>query len=158
MGDILYLTLAFYGLVSIAQNYTLIFDTIRIIGALYLLYLGYKIFTSKQSTNIADAKQSYKGFISSVLQGFLISSSNPKVILFYLAFLPTFVDLNTVQTSDIIVMICLTFIALMMGLLLISFSAHKARKIFKSEKATSILNKIAGSIMGIAGIYLLANY
>ena len=49
------------------------------------------------------------------LQGFVISASNPKVILFYIAFLPTFIDLTALTGTDIALATVLTLVALMAG-------------------------------------------
>ncbi|NQY52874.1 MAG: LysE family translocator [Campylobacteraceae bacterium] len=155
ISDIVYLILAFYGLVSLAQNYAQIFDFIRIMGGIYLVYLGYKIFFSKSDDNIENEKKSYKSFIKNFLKGFFISASNPKVIIFYIAFLPTFVDINNLSRNDMIISSFITFFALMSGLLLISFWANKAKKALKSQKSIKILNRSAGSIMAGAGFYLL---
>ncbi|NQY20679.1 MAG: LysE family translocator [Campylobacteraceae bacterium] len=155
ISDIVYLILAFYGLVSIAQNYAQAFDIIRVLGGIYLIYLGYRIFFTKAEDNIKNKKESYKSFIRSFLKGFFISASNPKVIIFYIAFLPTFVDINNLSKNDMIISSFITFFALMLGLLLISFWANKAKKALKTPKSIKILNRSAGSIMAGAGFYLL---
>ena len=75
VSDIVYLILAFYGLVALTQNYNEIFEFIRIIGGIYLIYLGYKIWTSKIDLNAKDEKINKKSYINNFLKGFLISAS-----------------------------------------------------------------------------------
>ena len=91
-----------------------------------------------------------------MLVTFLISASNPKVIIFYIAFLPTFVDLSVLGVSDLIVISIITLFALMNGLLFISYSAYRARKVLTTKKSVIILNRTAGSIMGLVGAYLIS--
>ena len=90
-------------------------------------------------------------------QGFMISASNPKVILFYIAFLPTFMDVTALSSGDIAIACLLTLIALMAGLMLIAVTASKARAYFKSERSVKRLNRGAGSIMMGAGAFLITS-
>ncbi len=155
ISDICYLILACMGLATIAEHWGEVFTVIRWVGAGYLLYLGYKLFTSPVSdTDNPPARSNRSG---DFLQGFLISASNPKVILFYIAFLPTFMDLQSLQVSDIALASVLTLLALMAGLMLIAHSAHWASARLKSRRAQQNLNRSAGSIMMGAGVYLIAS-
>lgn len=106
----------------------------------------------------APEKNSRSGAISGFVQGFLISASNPKVILFYIAFLPTFMDLEALNGGDIILASVLTLIALMIGLMMIAIFAAKSRRFFQSEKGVKRLNRSAGSIMVAAGAYLASRH
>jgi len=154
ISDILYLVAACLGLAAIATHWGEIFTIVRIIGAIYLLYLGWKMWTTPIDFNTTqpDALQPKKAL--SFLQGFLISASNPKVILFYIAFLPTFMDLSALNSQDILLASTLTLMGLMMGLMLIASTASKARDWFKSQTAMKRLNQTAGSLMIGAGIFL----
>ena len=91
ISDILYLIAACLGLAAIATHWSELFTAIRILGALYLVYLGWKMWNAPLELEQAEAKVGASAGILSFTQGFLISSSNPKVILFYIAFLPTFI-------------------------------------------------------------------
>ncbi|MBA4502216.1 LysE family translocator [Marinobacterium marinum] len=154
-SDILYLIAACLGLAAIATHWSELFTAIRIIGAAYLFYLGYKMWTAPVSAEaMSDSKISRSGMATSFLQGFLISASNPKVILFYIAFLPTFMDLSILTASDIVLASVLTLVALMIGIMSIAAFAAKARGLFRSERAMKRLNRSAGSIMAGAGAYL----
>lgn len=155
LSDIVYLIMACYGLAAIAAKWDLLFSVIRYCGAAYLLYLGWKMWTTPVSQDLsgADKKMAKQG-IASFFQGFLISASNPKVILFYVAFLPSFMDVTALHGTDIVLAAALAFSALMLGLTLIAVSASQARRYMKSEKAMKGLNRSAGSIMALAGVYL----
>ncbi|MEH6456149.1 MAG: LysE family translocator [Cocleimonas sp.] len=156
ISDIVYLILATFGLAAIAENYSGLFLAIRFIGAAYLIYLGYKMWTAEVTTDFkkSDEQSKSRSWISGFVQGFLISASNPKVILFYIAFLPTFIDLTVLTGSDIFLISVLTFFALMIGLMLVSFGASSVRQYLKSKKAIQSLNRTAGSIMIGAGLFL----
>lgn len=153
ISDILYLIAACIGLAALATHWGEVFTVVRIVGAIYLIYLGWKMWNAPLDMKATEQEPAKQGVLS-FLQGFLISVSNPKVILFYIAFLPTFMDLSAMAKMDIALAAFLTLIALMLGLMAIAIFAEKARKFFKSELAVKRLNKSAGSIMIVAAAYL----
>jgi len=154
VSDVIYLVLASFGLAVIANNYAGVFTLIRIGGAVYLVYLGWKMWRDR--SHLQEGGQTVKraGTWSLLLQGFVISASNPKVILFYIAFLPTFMDLTVLQPVDIALASVLCLSALMIGLMAIAYGAAWARSYFRSTRAMTGLNRLAGSIMMTAGVYL----
>ncbi len=155
ISDILYLLLACLGLATIAEHWSGLFTLIRWAGAAYLIYLGYKLFTALPADTTSATSQR-RGAMREFIQGFLISASNPKVILFYIAFLPTFMDLTVLTQRDILLAMGLTLLALMLGLMLIAFGAHWASAKLRSPKAVRRLNQGAGGIMVGAGVFLAA--
>lgn len=156
VSDVVYLILACFGLATIAENYGTVFTIIRFAGAGYLIYLGWKMWFTEVNVTLQQ-EHSHGGLLAGFCQGFLISASNPKVILFYIAFLPTFMDLTVLSSGDIVLAACLAISALMLGLMLVAVSAASAKKVFRSESAMKGLNRSAGGIMAGAGIYLASN-
>jgi len=154
ISDIVYLVFACYGLAAIAEHWGGMFTVIRVLGAAYLLYLGWKMWHARPSLTAEAETMTSSDQLKSFVQGFLISASNPKVILFYIAFLPTFMDLGRLSPRDIVVVALITLLGLMLGLMLIALSASWARRKFRSERAMRGLNRVAGSIMMAAGTYL----
>ena len=157
VSDVLYLIFASLGLAVIAQHWGGFFTVIRILGGIYLIYLGWKMWNDRAQIaeeNKKSAKE-LKSFAQGFLQGFLISASNPKVILFYIAFLPTFIDLTALSAQDIVVVSILCFVGLMIGLMFIAYAAAWARGYFRSDRAMRGLNRVAGSIMMSAGAFLV---
>ncbi|EOD79493.1 threonine transporter [Grimontia sp. AD028] len=155
-SDLIYLTLACFGLATIAENYAGLFTVIRYVGAAYLIYLGYKMFKAlPQVAQLSEetVKKS-SGAAADFAQGFLISASNPKVILFYIAFLPTFMDVTLLSMGDVVLANVLAGFALMSGVMMIAVGADRAAKLLKTEKAVKRMNRSAGSLMIGAGAYL----
>ena len=158
MSDIAYLLLVVWGLGYIANEYQVVFTIIRWCGAAYLFYLAWQIWHAPVELNtaaVAPTRSKGASFIISYAEGMLISGTNPKVMLFYIAFLPTFVDLTVLTTEGVVLVVGLNFIALMLGLMLIAFSASKARKLFSQHKAVTRLNRITAGLMGTAGLLIL---
>jgi len=157
ISDIIYMVLACYGLSALAEHWGGAFLVVRIVGAAYLIYLGVKMWRAKLADNLSSNEPSRENTRLSFLQGFIISASNPKVILFYIAFLPTFMDLTVLTQMDIAVAAVLTLIALMAGLMGIAAGAASARYYFRSPQGAKTLNRSAGSVMIGAGAYLISS-
>ncbi|WP_279152796.1 LysE family translocator [Photobacterium iliopiscarium] len=157
-SDLLYLQLACFGLATIADNWSDIFLIIRYLGAGYLIYLGYKMITAfTHNQPLSNQQKSQQTPLTSFSHGFLISASNPKVILFYVSFLPTFIDLTRLHGSDLILISVLSSIALMTAIMLVAYGASRLANVIKTPIAQQRLNKTAGSIMIAAGAYLAVN-
>jgi len=78
------------GLASVIETMGVWFDWIRFVGAAYLVWIGIKMFrTSGRLDEPGQTKAPRGGFF---LQGFLVMLSNPKVLIFFGAFIPQFVD------------------------------------------------------------------
>jgi threonine/homoserine/homoserine lactone efflux protein len=154
MGDIVYLLVAIYGLSILMDLFGDFFYYVRVIGGLYFLYLGYTMVSSKvnrfklQDTNTLSRKKSF-------LRGFFISSSNPKVILFYLGFLPAFMDLSTLTNQDVFIVVTLIFLTLLFGAFLYAFLVARAKEFIQDEQKLAALNKIAGFLMISVGLFLI---
>jgi threonine/homoserine/homoserine lactone efflux protein len=149
-GDIIFLLLAIFGLNAIASILGDFFIFVKYLGGIYLLFLGYKILTSKEKDTDVKAvlELSWK---KNFITGLLITLSNPKVILFYLGFLPTFVNLQTLSTLDIVIISLIVTFVLSGVMLFYAYSASGARSLFKSKKAKRKMNIAAGSVMITAG-------
>jgi threonine/homoserine/homoserine lactone efflux protein len=91
LGLGLLLAILAVGLSSIIATMGWWFDWLRLAGAAYLVWLGWKLFRAPAATDAPGGVPPRGGF---VLQGFLVMLSNPKVLLFLGAFLPQFVDKN----------------------------------------------------------------
>ncbi len=157
ISDLIYLVLACFGLAVVAERWTELFTLIRFAGGAYLLYLGWKMWFTPVVVNNGKTENQPRSWCLGVLQGFLISASNYEVIIFYIAFLPTFIDLSLLGTKEILLVSFLAVLGLMAGLLLVSYCAGSARNLFRSQSALKKLNRTAGGVMASAGAYLAIN-
>lgn len=156
LSDAVYLVLATYSLAAIAVNYAEVFTVIRVLGAMYLLYLAWKMWTAPATSPGELDAGNRTGPWASLFQGIVISASNPKVILFYIAFLPTFMNMSTLQGFDIILAAALTISALMLGLMMVAIGASRVRSLIRSSTAMRRVNRSAAGVMAGAGAWLLA--
>ncbi len=154
LGDITYLTLAILGLAAISSIFAWFFVIIKYLGALYLLFLAYRFWHfGLAKEQIAKDKQ--KGFSINFITGYLISLSNPKVIIFYLALLPSVVNLANVSLNDYLILISLTAMVLFIVIMPYILLATGAKELLRSERYNIFWGKIAVSAMAGAGAFII---
>ncbi len=154
VGDIVYLLMAIYGLNAVASMMGEFFIVIKYIGGLYLIYLGYKIWTSEVQ-KLDDNSTSEISWSSNFFSGLFITLGNPKVIMFYLGFLPVFMNLEVLTILDILLVVFIVTVTLAIVVLSYAYLAAKSRKLFKSKTSMQKLNKISGGVMMGAGTLLI---
>lgn len=154
VGDIIFLLSAIYGLNLVAHVLGEFFILVKYLGGAYLIYLGYKIWTAKVFAHkiVGNNELSWK---ANFFSGLLITLSNPKVMVFYLGFLPAFMNLEILTTLDIIIAVAIISITLASVLLSYAYMATRAKQLLKSQSAMDKLNKTSGSMMIGAGSLLI---
>ncbi|CEP36455.1 MULTISPECIES: LysE family translocator [unclassified Halomonas] len=91
-GAVLHVAMAAVGLSAILATSALAFSIVKWVGAAYLIWLGVKMLLSRGDQFVAAEQQPSRKSLSSVYwQGMLVSALNPKVAIFFLAFLPQFI-------------------------------------------------------------------
>jgi threonine/homoserine/homoserine lactone efflux protein len=90
-GLILHTTAVSLGVAVIFQTSAMAFNVLKVIGALYLLYLAWQAFRAGTSKFTAD-KNAVASPRALYVRGFVMNITNPKVAIFFLAFLPQFAD------------------------------------------------------------------
>jgi len=88
-GCIVHTTLLAFGVSAIITASENIFYAIKVLGALYLLYLGYKVFKSSPNVSWSDSAPR-KSYTQLFKQGVVMNLLNPKIMIFFLAFFPGF--------------------------------------------------------------------
>lgn len=100
VGALFHVVIAAVGLSAILVSSALAFSIIKYIGAGYLLYLAYQAFRSSGTPLSVEAEANFKGSAwKAFKQGILIDVFNPKVAIFFMAFLPQFVRDDAGSTS-----------------------------------------------------------
>lgn len=91
-GLLFHTTLLAFGISTMITAIPWLFQVIKIFGALYLLWIAYQVFKSPASFHLKEAATKVDRPIKNVTQGLLMNISNPKVMLFFLALFPTFLN------------------------------------------------------------------
>jgi len=145
-GDLVWFGIAATGLAALAKTAATLFVAIKWIGVLYLLYLAYKLWTApaeRVEVKSDGREHGWRAFMAS----FMLTLGNPKAILFFLALLPTVIDmttLNFVSIVEISVAMCIVQPAV---LIVYSLLAAKARELFTTPRSVRRLNRASGVAM-----------
>lgn len=150
-GDLVYLVLAALGLSVIATQYSTAFGLLKIAGGLYLVYLGVQTWRAAKNVGTGMTPAPERGEGRSFLSGLSLTLGNPKAVVFYVAFLPAFMDLTALSTAGLIeaaVVVSVTLFAVLAGY---AWMASRARTLFQSHRAVKNLHRGAGGLMIGAG-------
>ncbi|HFJ9439188.1 MULTISPECIES: LysE family translocator [Bacillus cereus group] len=154
-GSLVHTLLVAFGLSIILTKSIVLFNIIKVIGVIYLVYLGIKMILDK--TNVDFQASSNKLNIRKIyIQGLLTSLTNPKVSLFFIAFLPQFIDTKASGPMPFIILgLTFTVTGLLWCLFVAYFSSYVTKKLRGNQKVGMILNKITGLIFIGMGLKLL---
>ncbi len=156
-GILIHTTAAATGLSIIIQKSAIAFSILKYFGATYLFYLAYKAIKEKKSVLNFDLSSTNKNEKISKLvkKGFLMNILNPKVSLFFIAFLPQFITINGINIT--IQMIILGLIFMLQALLifsLISVLSSKLTKFVNNPKFWKITKWSKVSVLSVLGLFL----
>lgn len=152
-GLFVHTTLAAFGLSVILMTSALLFNIVKIAGAVYLIYLGIMALKSKSSININ--KENASSFFLVFRQGLFTNLLNPKVALFFLALLPQFVKSNAESPVPFLILgFTFIFIGSLWSLFLVWASARISNTL-RQSKFSYYLNKAAGVIFIALGLNIL---
>lgn len=110
-GCLLHTTLVAFGVSAIIKANETLFFIIKLLGALYLLYLAYKVFKSDSRVTLSNTNVPKKGLWQLFKQGVIMNVLNPKVSIFFLAFFPGFLYSDTQSTVTQFYVLGLLFMA-----------------------------------------------
>lgn len=151
IGDLVWFGIAATGLAALARTAATVFVAIKWAGVAYLLYLAWKLWTApaeRVAVSESNGQHGWRAFIASLM----LTLANPKAILFFLALLPTVVDLTTMNA--------LTFVEITVAIVIVQpavlfsyvFLAARARQLFTTPKAVRRLNRSSGVAMAGAAV------
>ena len=150
------MTLSFTGLGVIIASSEVLFNIIKYLGAMYLIYLGYKAFTSKEENYNFDTNNiiTSKDKISLFLKGFIVASSNPKAIVFFIALFPQFIDPNSSMLLQYFILVGTFVVPEIFWLLLYAYLGAKSSNWFLEKGRAKFFNRITGGVFIGAGVLL----
>ena len=139
------------GLASLIGTLGWMFDGLRLAGAVYLIWIGWKLLRAPvNAETVADARRPRRGFVA---QGLLVMLANPKGLLFFGAFLPQFIDPHGDYRHQALL---LGTTAMAMGAAtdsLYAVLAGRAQNLL-SHRRMSAINRVGGTCLIGGGIWL----
>jgi threonine/homoserine/homoserine lactone efflux protein len=154
LGDFTAMTASMLGLGALLTASATIFIALKWIGAAYLIYLGIKLWRAPVSGNAeaSDADARGERPLRIFLHTYAVTALNPKSIIFFVAFLPQFLDASQPIAGQMMIfettfLVLATFNAALYGLM-----ASMARKTIRKPSVQRVVNRTGGSLMIGAGL------
>ena len=156
LGCFVHIFASVVGLSVIIQQSEILFNIIRYAGAAYLIFIGIMSFIEKPSTMIFNQNQNDKNTNLKILrQGTITNVLNPKVSLFFLAFLPQFVNNGENITSQILFLgLCFNFSGTVINVLIALLFSKIIAKLSNFQQFWKIQNKISGAVLVGLGLQI----
>jgi threonine/homoserine/homoserine lactone efflux protein len=155
-GLIIHTAAVAFGVAALFQASAIAFNAVKIAGAVYLLYLAWGAFRAG-AEKISSSGELALSLRALYARGFIMNVTNPKVTIFFLAFLPQFADPE--RGSMVIQMMMLGGLMMIATILVFGSIALLAGtlgdKFASSERAQIILNRIAGTIFAALALKLI---
>ena len=146
-GDLFWFGCAVGGLALLAQTFHAAFLVIKYLGVAYLVYLAWKAWTTTPEPVAAPAVSSPRRSAWAVFTGLAITLGNPKTMMFYLAIMPTVVDIKTMTITDALLCAAVIAVVLPLGMAVYVFAVDRAKSLMRSAKGLKLVNRIAGTAM-----------
>jgi RhtB (resistance to homoserine/threonine) family protein len=156
LGSIFHTCAAALGLSAILATSALAFGTIKLIGGAYLILLGIKMILDRRKQLSLPSNFRRRTTIAAFRQGILTNILNPKVALFYLAFLPQFIDPASNAKVPAFILLGLTFVTTgtIWCLILAWFASVFSERLRANETISQWLNRTAGALFIFLGLRL----
>ncbi|EUB95940.1 Lysine exporter protein (LYSE/YGGA) [Rhizobium sp. CF080] len=155
LGDFTAMTASMLGLGALLATSAALFTVLKWVGAAYLIYLGIKLWrapVSERAAEVSEAEVASVKPLKIFLHTYVVTALNPKSIVFFVAFLPQFLDLSQplffqMAVFEVTFLVLATLNATLYGVL-----ASMARNTIRKPKVQRIVNRTGGSLMIGAGL------
>jgi len=163
IGEMFFVGFAVFGLALIAHTLGTLFLAIKWMGAAYLCFIAYRLWTAPASVPARNTKevspqslQATRGRTGLFLLGLALVLGNPKTIAFYLALLPVLIDMTAVDVPGFFVLLALMVAIYTPILVFYSLGAARIGQAIRSSRAVRIVNRTAAAAMAGAAAAIVA--
>ena len=154
LGDLVWLTLSLSGLAMIAEKIPLVFIAIKWLGISYLVYLAITVWRSTYQTSESITTPVVKSAFSQLLSGFILTMGNPKMMLFYIALLPSLLNPNNITFSGYLSLSMAVVAVLIIVFSIFVLASTKVRHMVRDTKAVRKLNHLTAITLGSATAWI----
>jgi len=157
VGDFVFITIAVLGLAALSSWVGELFVVVKYCGAAYLIWLGISVLLSSRKAKGTEQQMPViktANHFASFLVGLVITLGNPKAILFYLSFLPAFMDLAALTFLDMLILYFIATLAVGGVMLGYAFMAHLARRKLQSVNSPACLRQGSSVMLIACGLYV----
>jgi threonine/homoserine/homoserine lactone efflux protein len=151
LGDFTAMTLSMLGLGALLAASATIFTILKWMGAAYMIWLGIKLWRAGGSLN-ASPRSDGASMIRMLGHAWLVTALNPKSIIFFVAFLPQFLDPHGDFLTQMLIFETTFLVLAFANALGYATVASRARQAIRNERLVGTANKVGGSLLIGAGI------
>jgi threonine/homoserine/homoserine lactone efflux protein len=155
-GDFVYMVAAVAGLAAVMNAHPGVFQALQWFGAAYLCWIGVQLLRARVAGDSARTEPRKSGSVY-FRQAFAVSLTNPKVVLFFVAFFPLFLRPDSAGTTLVAMMAHVTLISLLYQSALVVAGNAVARKLASVPAARAIATRLAGIALIGFGIKLASS-
>lgn len=155
-GSLIHAVVAALGLSAILATSVTAFTLLKFVGVAYLIYLGVSLLVNRDSAQGTVAAASNVSACMTFRQGILTNLTNPKVALFFLAFLPQFISPDSTSKTAAFLALGLTFVVTgtTWCLILVLLATKVRNRVAISSRSALWLTRAAGALFILLGVYL----
>lgn len=153
VGDLVYTSAVLFSFSLFEEILSPIFFYIKIVGAIYIAYLGLSLIFKKPK-KFKEQKVKKNLWVQFSL-GFFLCLSNPKPMVFYFLVFPQFIDLNNVTLKSSLIIMSVITITIFFTLAMFGFLGQFIKKYLLKDKSLKLFNVISGVLFLIVSFYLL---
>lgn len=156
VGSIFHTGAAALGLSAVLATSAWAFMFVKLAGGAYLIFLGVRALLERQTELLLPGHFKRNSALAAFRQGIVTNILNPKVALFFLAFLPQFIDSDAPSKTLAFVLLGLTFVVTgtVWCLVLAWFSSSFSARLRENPTITAWLNRAVGSLFVFLGLRL----
>lgn len=156
-GNLVHSLAAAFGLSALIAASATAFTALKIIGALYLLWMAYSAIRHGSTLNLRNVEAGAPSMQATFWQGVAINLTNPKVVLFYITFLPQFVAASDPHAVEKLFFLGVYFVIVagLLGLLLILVAEHFIGFLKASPRAMRVIDYTFAGIFGFFAVQVL---
>lgn len=154
-ADLIFVAITILGMSALALAMGAVFSVLKYIGGAYLIWLGIKLFRSKEPIRFSASDNRGSTLASSFAAGLLLTLGDLKAILFYASLFPTLMDVMALSILDIAVIVSVTVISVGGVKLIYAIAAQALISRFQAHRLSSHTRQIAGGVMIGTGSYII---
>ncbi|MGE0736062.1 MAG: LysE family translocator [Alphaproteobacteria bacterium] len=151
LGDFAAMTASLAGLGALLAASAAIFTALKWTGAAYLIYLGIKLWRAAPAAAVSEAAEPVKSK-RIFLHTFAVTALNPKSIVFFVAFLPQFLDTARPLLPQMVIFEATFLVLATLNATLYAVMASTARKQIRNAAVQRAVNRVGGSLLIGAGL------
>jgi threonine/homoserine/homoserine lactone efflux protein len=152
IGDLIWFTFAATGLAMLAQTAYTLFLVVKYAGVAYLLYLAYRLWTAPAKPMDASDPVTRERPLQLLLGSLALTLGNPKAMIFFLAVLPTVVELKSLSVAGFFEIISVILVILPSVLGGYALGASRARRLFSKPQTVRWVQRGTGVAMASAAV------